>query len=255
MRIDRTIELLSAAEAEKSLGQSLGDLQMVAYRSTNRLTNTGTNDWKKDTGLLSIWLLGMYKPGARTTVAIPFESGDEAQLGPVVNDAYFGKPPSDRLEIADGVLFFSGDGRFRSKIGLSPKRAMGIAGSWDADAGVLTIVTYSKAPASVTEYVNSMWELQKEPYAGDVVNSYNDGPASPGAKPLGPFYELESSSPALALKAGESAEHVQETYHFAGDRAALDSLAQRPLGASLAKIEAAFDSPAAENDRSSRPPN
>ena len=53
----------------------LGDVQMVGYRSTNRLTNTGTNDWQKDTGLLSIWILGMYKPGPRTTVVVPFHSG------------------------------------------------------------------------------------------------------------------------------------------------------------------------------------
>ncbi len=41
----------------------------------------------------------------------------------MVNDAYFGKPPAERLEIGDGVLFFSGDGKFRSKIGLPPRRA------------------------------------------------------------------------------------------------------------------------------------
>ena len=102
---------------------------------------------------------------------------------------------------------------------------------------MLTIVKYNQPDASATDYVNSMWELQKEPYAGDVVNSYNDGPPSPGAKPLGPFYELETSSPALALAAGKSAEHVQETYHFEGERAKLDALSQTLLGASLDEIE------------------
>jgi hypothetical protein len=166
--------------------------------------------------------------------------GDNANLGPVVNDAYFGKPPAERLVIGDGVLFFSGDGEFRSKIGLSPQRAAGVAGSWDPDAGVLTIVKYSRPPANETAYVNSMWELQKEPFAGDVVNSYNDGPPSPGAKPLGPFYELETSSPALALKSGESAVHGQDTYHFEGDRASLDALSQVVFGASLDEIEGAL---------------
>ncbi len=33
-----------------------------------------------------------------------------------------------------------------------------MAGSWDAEAGVLTIVKYNQPDASVTEYVNSMWE-------------------------------------------------------------------------------------------------
>ena len=65
-----------------------------------------------------------------------------------------------------------------------------------------------------TDYVYSMWELQDEPFKGDVVISYNDGPPSPGAKPLGPFYELESSSPVLALKPGESAKHIHRTLHL-----------------------------------------
>ena len=241
LRIDRRVDLLSKSAAAEALGHALGDnLQMVGYRTTNRLTNTGQNDWRQETGLLSIWLLGMYKPGARTTAAIPFRAGADSALGPIVNDAYFGKPPAERLVIADDVLFFSGDGKHRSKIGLSPQRATEFAGSWDADAGVLTILKYTKPATAAAGYVNSMWELQKEPFAGDVINSYNDGPPSPGAKPLGPFYELETSSPALPLGAGESAEHGQETYHFSGDRAALDALAQRLLGASLAEIEAAL---------------
>ena len=94
----------------------------------------------------------------------------------MVNDAYFGKVPEDRLVVKEGVLFFSGDGQYRSKIGLSPQRAKNVAGSYDAANNVLTIVQYSK-PKAVADYVNSMWEIQKEPYRGDVVNSYNDGPA------------------------------------------------------------------------------
>ena len=50
-------------------------------------------------------------------------------------------------------------------------------------------------PAGEREYVNSLWEIQDEPFRGDVVNSYNDGKLEDGTQ-LGPFYELESSSPA-----------------------------------------------------------
>lgn len=239
IRVDRTIEMISPASAESSLGQKLGDLRMVGYRSTNRLTNIGEDDWKSETGLLSIWILGMYKPGPQTTVVIPFRPGPEAQLGPVVNDAYFGKPPAERLTIGDGVLFFSGDGNFRSKIGVSPRRARGVCGSWDAERGVLTILKYNQPGAEVTQYVNSMWEHQQHPYGGDAVNSYNDGPPAPGEKPLGPFYELETSSPALALAAGQSGEHIEETYHFAGPRLELDALARTVFGVSLDQIEAA----------------
>jgi hypothetical protein len=109
--------------------------------------------------------------------------------------------PADRLTVKDGVILFKADGQYRSKIGLPPSRALAIAGSYDAAAHVLTLVQYTR-PADAREYVNSMWEIQREPYKGDVVNSYNDGPPAPGKPPLGPFYELETSSPALALAPG-----------------------------------------------------
>ena len=66
-----------------------------------------------------------------------------------------------------------------------------VMGSWDAVNGVLTIVHFSFKPG-VTDYVNSSWvPKQPKPFGGEVGNSYNDGPPSPGVKPLGPFYEIE----------------------------------------------------------------
>jgi len=78
-----------------------------------------------------------------------------------------------------------------------------------------------------------MWERQSAPYAGDEINSYNDGPPAPGKPPLGGFYEIESSSPAAALAPGEAITHVHQTYHFSGPRADLDALARHVLGVSL----------------------
>ncbi len=240
LRISRAVELLSSEAAAQSLEVDVEGTQFVGYRTANRLTNTGESDWQKESGLLSIWILGMYKPGPRTTVVIPYRAGGENELGPVVNDAYFGKVPADRLKLADKVMYFSGDGTYRSKIGIVPQRSTGICGSYDAKRKVLTVVKYNQPDPHVTDYVNSMWELQDQPYAGDAINAYNDGPPEPGAAPLGPFYELETSSPALALKAGESATHIQETYHFEGAQAELDRLSQTLLGVTLQEIESAF---------------
>jgi hypothetical protein len=240
VRIDRTISMLNAADVEKLLGTAPPKgVQSVAYASDNKLTNKGDEAWTKKTGLLSIWILGMFKPGAYTTVVVPFKAGSEEERGPKVNDAYFGKVPADRLVVKDDVLFFKGDGEYRSKIGLSPQRAKAFCGSYDPAAKVLTLV-HLTIPEGAVDYVNSMWEDQKEPFAGDVVNSYNDGPPAPGKKALGPFYELESSSPALALKPGESASHVHTTIHFQGDEAGLDALAQKVLGVDLKTIQEAF---------------
>lgn len=240
INIQRHIEVLSVSEIYQSLGLAKNDdLKMVGYQTTNTLTNTGSVSWNKETGLLSIWLLGMFNPSEATTIVVPFFEGDSTNMGRVVNDSYFGKVPAERLKIGKGVLFFSGDGKYRSKIGLLPKRAKDILGSYDANSKTLTIVTYSK-PEYVTEYVNSKWEIQVNPYGGDVINSYNDGPTEDGGKPLGPFYELETSSPALSLKSGETGTHIQRTFHFEGKEVGLDKIAVKLLGVSLEEIRTAL---------------
>ena len=238
--VEREVRLLDRAATEQALGLDLDtSIRLVAFASDNTIRNAGAEAWKPETGLLSIWILGMFNASPQTTVVIPFHEGPEETLGPVVNDAYFGTVPADRLTVQDGVLFFKGDSRYRSKIGLTPARAQSLLGSYDATNAVLTLVQYNK-PDGVLPYVNSMWEIQNEPYAGDVVNSYNDGPPTPGAAQLGPFYELESSSPAAALAPGESLRHIHRTFHFQGSDAALDALARQTLGVSLDAIKSAL---------------
>ena len=238
--LERKITILSAADAYDHLGIGAdSNVVSVAYQSINRLENRGDTAWKKETGLLSIWLLGMFNPSPDLTMVIPYLPGPESSLGRIVNDDYFGEVPESRLKISDSVIYFKGDGRHRSKIGLSPARAKEVMGSYDPASKTLTIVKYSKGSPG-DSYVNSKWEIQREPYKGDVVNAYNDGPPSPGAKPMGPFYELESSSPARALQPGEHIEHTQTTYHFQGSEAALNAIATRVLGVGIAEIDAAF---------------
>jgi hypothetical protein len=185
----------------------------------------------------------MFKPSMATTVVVPFKPGTEMTLGPIVNDAYFGKVPADRLVVRDGVLLFRGDGKHRSKIGIPPARAMSVLGSYDAANKMLTLVQFT-LPRGANDYVNSMWQLQDKPYGGDVVNSYNDGPTTPGGKPLGPFYELETSSPAADLEPGASLVHRHRTLHIVGPEAGLDAVAKKALGVGLAEITAAFGSAA-----------
>jgi hypothetical protein len=238
--IDRTVTLLTKQESAKSLGVELSeDLRLVAYQTKNSITNTGDYAWTPETGLLSIWLLGMYNPSPETTVVIPVKKGPEEQLGKKVNDSYFGKIPAAYLQVDSEQIYFKGDGTYRGKIGVNDKRSMGIAGSYDAAGQVLNIVTYNQQKAQYG-FVNSMWELQDEPYSGDVINSYNDGSPEPGVAPLGPFYELETSSPAAALKPGESMQHVQATFHIQGEESQLDKLSRQLLGTSLIKIKHKF---------------
>ena len=238
--IERTVKLIEKADATALLKVEIGEgLKMVGYETDNQITNTGTEAWTQESGLLSIWILGMYNPSPATTVVIPFEEGDDETLGPKVNDTYFGKVPAEYLQVKDDKLFFKGDGTRRGKIGLTPQRSKGIAGSYDAAGGVLNIVTYNVQEAP-NGFVNSMWELQKQPYVGDVINSYNDGSPEAGKPPLGPFYELETSSPAAALAPGKSMRHVQRTFHIQGSKEDLNPLAESLLGVGLDEIDAAF---------------
>jgi Family of unknown function (DUF6786) len=240
LTVDRTVRLLDEGVVEDLVGVDLPEAaRVVAFESENRVTNVGDQPWRKETGLPSIWILGMFPPSPGATIVIPFEPGPEAEKGPVVNDAYFGKVPGDRLVVGRNVLFFRGDGRSRGKIGIPPRRARPICGSYDPERRLLTLVQLTfESPAD--DYVNSMWENQAHPFAGDVVNAYDDGPPAAGQKPLGPFYELESSSPALSLAPGESGVHVHRTIHVQGDAATLEPIARHALGVGLDEISGAF---------------
>jgi hypothetical protein len=238
--VNREVRVLDSDTAWKRLGvQPAKDVSLVAFESDNQITNAGKNAWEKETGLLSVWILGMFNPSPSATIVVPIHEGPEAELGVKVTSDYFGSIPPERLVVKDSVIYFAADGEYRSKIGISPKRSKAVLGSYDADNRILTIVQFSQR-AGVADYVNSLWKLQDNPYGGDAANSYNDGPPSPGAKPLGPFYELESSSPAAALAPGKSLSHVHRTIHLVGAEAALDAVARTTLGVSLAEISSAL---------------
>jgi uncharacterized protein DUF6786 len=238
--VDRTVRLLSGPDVTTLLGESPGNaVRTAAFESSNTVTNVGSAPWRQESGLVSVWILGMFNPSPETTIALPFVAGPPLTLGPIVNDQYFGKVPADRLIVKPSAVLFRGDGQYRSKIGLSPSRALTTAASYDASGHVLTLVQYTR-PADTAAYVNSTWELQREPYKGDVINSYNDGPPGPGQAPLGPFYELETSSPALSLAPAQHYTHVHRTFHLVGPEAELDRIAYATLKIGLAELTNAF---------------
>jgi Family of unknown function (DUF6786) len=250
--VDRTVRLLSRDHFVTFFGEPPGDaVRTVAFESSNTITNSGARPWRPESGLVSVWILGMFNPSPVTTVALPYAPGSESTAGRIVNDAYFGKVPADRLVITPSAVLFRGDGRYRSNIGLPASRALAVAGSYDAAGHVLTLVQYTRPP-DAQEYVNSMWEIQREPYKGDVINSYNDGPPAPDKAPLGPFFELETSSPALRLAPAEHYTHVHRTFHLVGPEAELDRIARKTLKVSLDEMKNAFPSELSAASRESR---
>ncbi|MBN2632868.1 MAG: hypothetical protein JXR66_04890 [Bacteroidales bacterium] len=237
-RIEREVTLMTEEGIMRETGIDLSGLSSVSYRSVNRLRNTGALEWTKESGLLSVWMLGMFIPSPSVVVVIPYNQGDEKIMGPPVNDKYFGSIAGDRLKVSGSHIFFRADGKSRGKIGIPPLRAKGTMGSYDSANNILTLLI-CRLPEGVTDYVNSAWEIQEKPYSGDALNSYNDGPLEDGSQ-MGPFYELESSSPAAALKPGEELTHTQFTLHLTGNKDILDSICRKALGLSLAEAETAF---------------
>lgn len=241
--VSREVRLLASSDLGKLLGESAAKMiaqpgvKSVAYETANQLTNRG-EPMTREKGLVSIWILGMMNCGPQTVVIVPYKEGPVADLGPVVKGDYFGEVPPDRLKVIPGVVLLRADGNYRSKIGVSQRRAKNVVGSMDFQNGVLTLVNFTM-PADPTKepYMNNQWGGPlSAPYTGDVVNSYNDGPPAPGKKGLGPFYEIESLSPTKAMKTGESLSHSHRTIHIQADGPTLAKLAKEALGVDLETV-------------------
>jgi hypothetical protein len=232
-KINRDIRILENAGIEKMLSIKLdnANVQAVGFTTDNALTNTGEKAWTEESGAPCIWILDMFNPSPATTVVVPYTQHASSQIA---TTDYFGEIPEDRISYKDGILLFKADGRSRGKLGLRPDRAKPVAGSYDAQNNILTITTFDVDQEAV--YLNQEWRTDKDPLVGDAVNAYNDGPLADGSQ-MGPFYEIESVSPAAFLQPGQTLTHQHNVFHFTGEKTALDQIAQSVLGISLEKIQ------------------
>lgn len=239
MRVERKVSMLSRNDTESRLDVTLPDsVEWVAFATDNKITNSGDQPWTAEQGLPSIWILGMFDPSDQTTVVIPYQTELPNNI-PIVNSDYFGEVPDERLQADVGLIYFQADGEFRSKIGVPPGRVKPVAGSYDSERQILTLIHFTYDEQN-TEYVNSQWDPNAEPYQGDVVNAYNDGALAENGDQLGPFYEIESSSPAAALSPQQSSTHTHTTVHLAGNNKQLNEISTAVLGVSLSEIDAAL---------------
>jgi hypothetical protein len=95
IEITRAIQLLNQSLLQNRLNTTLPlGVKWVAYETINQVKNTGNNEWKKETGLLSIWLLGMFTPSDETVAIVPFKNIADAKN--YITDNYFGKIPDER---------------------------------------------------------------------------------------------------------------------------------------------------------------
>jgi hypothetical protein len=235
LEIARDIEVLEPADVDKMLGINPGSkVKIVAFQTTNTITNKSSFAWDRKTGAPCLWNLDMFTPSPKTTIVVPYI---DSAKGKVATTDYFGQIPPDRVKYSNGILLFKADGKSRGKLGMPPNRAKTMAGSYDAENNVLTIAIFDVDPKAT--YLNQEWKTDKDPFIGDAVNAYNDGPLADGSQ-LGPFYEIESVSPAAFLKPGEALSHKHSVVHFTGDKDELNQIALKTLGISLQDIQAAF---------------
>lgn len=234
IRVNRSVKIFGKSQMASLLNVNLDAIKSVGYEANNSIENTGDNNWTEDTGAPCIWMLDMFNPSSQTTIVIPY---NEDAPGKVVTTDYFGQIPPDRVTHKEGTLFFKADGKSRGKLGLSPKRARTVAGSYDALNKVLTITLFQVDEDAT--YLNQEWNTTANPLQGDAVNAYNDGPLEDGSQ-MGPFYEIESVSPAAFLKPGEKLSHTHSVFHLMGDEDKLDTVSQHVFGVSLQEITTAL---------------
>lgn len=232
LKVLRDVSILDNKNIQNQLGITLNnDVKCVGFSTVNSIENTGKTEWTDKTGAPCLWNLDMFAPSPGVVIIIPYE---EKTTGKIATTDYFGEIPKDRIKYKNGVLLFKADGKSRGKLGMPPNRAKPYAGSYDAQNKVLTVTKFDVDPAAT--YLNQEWKTTPDPLKGDAVNAYNDGPLADGTQ-MGPFYEIESVSPAAFLKPGAKLVHRHNVYHFTGDEKVLNIIAEKLLGISLEQIK------------------
>ncbi|WP_111980140.1 DUF6786 family protein [Algibacillus agarilyticus] len=231
--VKRTVRLFSKAEIEAMTKLThLDTVEFVGYGSDTQIINTG-EAWKKETGLVSIWHLGAFKPSADTTVVIPTK-GTVKEATP-----YFNAIKTSHTQTAKNHVFYKADAQYMNKTGVPPHQTKPIMGAYDAQRNLLTLVMFNISKHQAARYVTASWIDSSDPYNGEIVNVFNDGPDDFGQY-FGPFYEMESSSAAFELSSGGSQSHYHYTLHFQGDKTALNKITTELLGITLSEIEQVF---------------
>jgi len=235
IKLDRSVVILENTEIQQILSITLDStVKAVGFSTINSITNAGTQAWDKATGAPCLWNLDMFTPSPATIIVVPYEQNT---TGTIATTDYFGQIPPDRVKISNGTLYYKADGKSRGKLGMPPNRIKKFAGSYDVANNVLTIITYNFDTKAT--YLNQEWRTDRDPFIGDAVNAYNDGPLANGTQ-MGPFYEMESVSPAAFLKPNEKLTHKHSVFHFTGSKDGLNTIALKTLGVSLKDIQAAF---------------
>ena len=234
--LSRKVTIIENDEISSLTGIRLPtEIKVVGYKTYNAITNNNRFAWTENTGTVCIWMLDMFPPSPDALTIIPYEKTKTSEN--IATTGYFGEIPKDRIRLANGNLYLKTDGRFRSKVGLKAFRTKSMAANYDPECGRLTIITFDTDKKGI--YLNQEWGTGRNLFDGDVLNAYNDGPLEDGSV-MGPFLELESSSPAAFIKPDETMTHQHNIFHFMGDKNDLSEITKKFLGVTIETLECIF---------------
>jgi len=239
LRVERRISLIEFCPYASEIP---GPVELIAFQSENVVTNVGTLPWSRKGGTLSMWCLGQFVEHPRLSVVVPFRSTVGEPPSPPTVDEYFkdfcigGTFPADRRVNFDECVVLKADGKVRGKIGMKRERATGRLGSYNPNDDHLIIVDHDFYPE--LDYATGYWRAYSgDAFDGDALSVYIDGPEEVGG-PDGLSYELETMSPALFLRPGESFGYRNRTFHLRARREAIEKVSKRFLKADIAQIDA-----------------
>jgi hypothetical protein len=236
LHVDRRITLLESCPYTLGIP---GRIDVVAFQTENRVTNTGSA-WSRATGTLAIWCLGQFLEYPHLSVVVPVGAAADGEPLPATVDEYFkdfcidGVFPHDRRVDHGDFVLLRADGKVRGKTGIRRDRARGRLGSFNPHSTHLIIVDHDFYPE--LEYATGYWRHYEDAFDGDALSVYIDGPERSG-EPEGISYELETMSPALFLHSGQSFEYRNRTFHIRGDLESVGAICRRSLGPTLGQLE------------------
>ncbi len=238
LRVERRISLLRSNPYALELS---GAVDSVAFQSDNVVTNIGTSPWIRESGTLAMWCLGQFLEHPQLSVIVPVRPAVGLSPSPPTVDEYFkdfclgGSFPAECRVNFEGCVLLKADGKVRGKIGVKKERATGRLGSYNPNNDHLILVDHDFYPES--DYATGYWRSYTDAFDGDALSVYIDGPEKVGG-PTGLSYELETMSPALFLKPGESFAYRNRTFHIRSRRESVGSVCKRFLKAEIDQMAA-----------------
>ena len=222
MELERKVCLLKAIELSQQ-----HNINYVGYEITQRLTNTDTVQWRRETGLATLWDMNSFKGSDSSFAIIPINASRKI---PVYT--YLSELDQSRLVETSNAVWFRTDGKYRSKIGLSPQCTKGLLSSYEPEEHTLRIIEFRQSPDD-SLYSNSHVYAQEKPYMGESIPIYNHGPMDLSLGEDNAFYELESSAAMQELMPYESIYHYHKVHQFTGAFDDLNLIAFSLLGVDL----------------------